>query len=658
MFCPHLLNTLAGRILAAGIFVALSYAPVFTQNLNPDSLVKIVNSNLHDTLRIDAGKKLGQYYLESDPVKSLAYFFPALDLAKKSGNHFQEALVLENIGVAYDYKDDMDSCLHYLNLAARYFNSHNMPVDQSHVLNDIAAAWYLRGNYELALRTYFEALELRKKAGIPKFISQSLNNIGIVYKSRKDYANAVKYYKESLVIKEKLNDEPGIFNTLLNIGSLYQARDMFDSAHYFATAALKVAQQLNQARDIALAKTNVGTAMVNLKNFDGEQYLKEAEMFGLANNDRAILVVTHEANGDLALSRKDFKKAIIAYQKGLDLTKNISRREQMVLFYQKLAKSYNLMGDHAKAFRFLQEGQNLADTLLNAENLRQMNELSVVYETSQKAKEIERLNAETRIKDAETRQSKRERNSFILISALLLALAIVAYRAFISNKRKKEQLDVQNQVIETALHEKEILLKEIHHRVKNNLQLVSSLLNLQSYFIKDEMALDAVKDSRNRVQSMALIHQNLYQEENLTGIDVADYINKLTDNLFQSYNIHGNRIKLIKDIQPLNLDIEVVVPLGLILNELITNSLKYGFPGNREGALRISLKEEDALLKIRVHDNGVGLPEDFSSQDNKSFGYNMIRDFLHKMKGEMRVFSEDGAKIEIDIRQYKGVLHE
>lgn len=646
------------RIIITGLVISQVWTAAIAREPDVDSLLKVLHSNQRDTFKIVAGKKIGQFYIDSDPPKALSYFFPALKLAREKGYFFQEGVILESIGVAYDYKDNLDSCLYYLGLSNQVFKVRQMTIDQSHVFNDIAAAWYLRGNYELALRNYFEALDFRKKANMPEFISQSLNNIGIVYRSRKDYANAIKYYKESLAIKEKLNDQPGIFSTMLNLGSLYQNRDVFDSAYYYGAKALEIATALKRDKDIAFAQVNVGTAMINLGKMEGEPYIRKAEQYALVNNDKTILVVAEEAYGDIAMSRNNFKKAAEYYEKGLEIARSVSRREQMKLFYRKLAQCHSKMGDGQGAYQFLKQSQALSDTLLNTENIRHMNELSVVYETTQKEKEIERLNAETRVKDAETQQRKTERNYFILASLLLLTLAVVAYRAFISNENKNKQLNAQNQVIEEALRDKEILLKEIHHRVKNNLQMVSSLLNLQTYFIKDEMALDAVKDSRNRVQSMALIHQNLYQEENLTGIDVADYINKLSDNLFQSYNLHGGRIKLIKDIQPLNLDIEVVMPLGLMLNELITNALKYAFPDHREGAIRITLKEEAGLLKLSVYDNGVGMPDHFPENDHKSFGFNMIRDFLRKLKGEMRVLSEDGTKIDIDIKNYKVALHE
>jgi two-component sensor histidine kinase len=207
-------------------------------------------------------------------------------------------------------------------------------------------------------------------------------------------------------------------------------------------------------------------------------------------------------------------------------------------------------------------------------------------------------------------------------------------------------------LIETSLREKEILLKEIHHRVKNNLQMISSLLSLQTDYIKDEHALDAVKESRNRVHSMALIHQNLYQEDDLTGIYVHEYIGKLCDNLFNSYNIRPGKINLLREIQPMHLDVEIVVPLGLMLNELITNCLKYAFPAG-EGTIKIILEEANNKLRICLYDNGFGLAPDINITESGTFGFKMIDAFIQKMKGDIKIYSEDGTKVELTVRNFK-----
>jgi tetratricopeptide (TPR) repeat protein len=450
------------------------------------------------------------------------------------------------MGVAYDYKVSLDSCQYFLGKSLEIYESQGLPLKQSHVITDMGLAWFLRGNYELAIRNHLAALELRKQAGIKKFISQSMNNLGLAYRARKDYPAAINYYRQSLVLKEEAGDNKGILNTYINIGSLYQSRLIYDSAFYFAEKGLQIATKINALKDIAGCKGNMGDALLNMGRIpEAKKFLKEAEAIALPINYTPCLITVYHAMGNILAKEGDLKEALSYFQNGLDLSASNERQEQMLNFTDKLAETYRALGLLDKALYFKDSSTAISGRLLNEENLRQINEMTAVYQATEKEKQIVVLNAEKNVVSSLAGRRKKERNYFIVASLLFLGMAGFAYKAYMANRKKKEELNRKNAIIQKALSEKDVLMKEIHHRVKNNLQVVSSLLSLQSNYIKDEQALDAVNDSRNRVQSMALIHQNLYQENNLTGIDVQDYIGKLCDNLFASYNIHPGKIKLI-----------------------------------------------------------------------------------------------------------------
>jgi len=214
-------------------------------------------------------------------------------------------------------------------------------------------------------------------------------------------------------------------------------------------------------------------------------------------------------------------------------------------------------------------------------------------------------------------------------------------------KRRNAQIANQNNVISKSLSEKDMLLREIHHRVKNNLQLVSSLLTLQGRSINDHAALEAINEGKSRVRSMALIHQDLYNKENLKEINVKNYIEKLLTELFSTYNIDSEKIKLKMNIQNLEIDVDTLVPLGLIMNELITNSLKYAFPATNEGYLYVSLTQKENQLHLVVEDNGVGY--DPFAIDRNSFGSTLINTLTEQLEGEMNIYNENGTRVEISI---------
>lgn len=639
------------------ILLFLKTGQLAAQNAEVDSLRNVLLVYKEDSSLFDANRLMATHLWESDPDSAIFFGKKALAIAKKMDDKAKTAMGFQAIGVAYDYKDNLDSCLFYLNEGLAVYKAANHPEGASHILSDIAIAYYFRGNYELALRNHFEALEFRQKSGNKRFIAISYNNIGLVYRSRKEYANAAAYYQKSLAIKKEINDEQGILNSMLNIGSAFQSQGLYDSAYRYANDALKQAVKINAQDDILAAKVNIGAALVNLGRYpEALLLLREVEQKSIAQNLKNNLYSVYESLGDLYANKGQYEEADIYFKKGLAITSQSSRLEQKGIFLRKLAKNSFSKNEYRQAYEYLEQSKQVTDTLFSSENSRQINEMAAIYEAGQKEKQIEKLNGDNIVSITLAQQRKEERNYFIIASVLLLGMAALAYRAFISNKKKKELLAVKNEIIQKSLTENEFLMKEIHHRVKNNLQVVSSLLKLQSHYIKDEQAQEAVKESRNRVQSMALIHQNLYQDNNLSGIDVQDYISKLCENLFQSYNVHPQRIKLKTEIQALQLDVDTVVPVGLILNELITNSLKYGFPEEQEGVIKIIVQESNGTLQLKVYDNGVGLPDDFFTKYRETFGYKMIDAFVQKMKGELKTYSEEGTKVEITVSNYKPAI--
>jgi PAS domain S-box-containing protein len=214
------------------------------------------------------------------------------------------------------------------------------------------------------------------------------------------------------------------------------------------------------------------------------------------------------------------------------------------------------------------------------------------------------------------------------------------------------QLKKSEEQVEKSLSEKEILLREIHHRVKNNLQLMSSLLRLQSHHLKEEDVLNMFKEAETRVRSMALFHEKLYQSESLAEVDSGEYINGLLSYLTQSYGHVGTRITVLDDVRDVTLGIDCAIPLGLIITELFSNCLKHGFPGEREGWVRISLKTRGQNeFELTVADNGVGLPEDVDLENPKTFGLDIVWTFVKQLQGVVEVNREQGTEFKVTFRE-------
>ena len=205
--------------------------------------------------------------------------------------------------------------------------------------------------------------------------------------------------------------------------------------------------------------------------------------------------------------------------------------------------------------------------------------------------------------------------------------------------------------IQDSLHEKEILLQEIHHRVKNNMQIISSLLSIQTRYVDDEESINILKESQNRVKSLAMIHEKLYKSHNFNKIHLLDYIESLVWDLFYSYAIEKGRIKPILDIDDIELNIETSVPCGLIITELVSNSLKYAFPDHREGELEVSLKVIDNYYELTISDNGVGIPEDIDFFNTDSLGLQLVNSLTDQIDGEIYFDRSNGTKFTITFKE-------
>jgi len=223
-------------------------------------------------------------------------------------------------------------------------------------------------------------------------------------------------------------------------------------------------------------------------------------------------------------------------------------------------------------------------------------------------------------------------------------------------KENSERINTER-LMKFQLDEKEILLKEVHHRVKNNMQVIISLLNLQASTIDDTKIHELYRESQNRIKSMALIHEKLYQSKDLSHVDFSEYVNSLTSYLSHSYLSGGKTIEISTKTQKTPLEYDTVISLGLIINELVSNSMKYAFNGQKHGKIEISLKKEkDNLLHLYVSDNGIGFPEQIDFRNTKSLGLQLVCSLAEQIGGNVSMCNKKGTKFHIQF-QYKNKKH-
>jgi two-component system, sensor histidine kinase PdtaS len=270
--------------------------------------------------------------------------------------------------------------------------------------------------------------------------------------------------------------------------------------------------------------------------------------------------------------------------------------------------------------------------------------LKIQYETEKKDNNIRILNQEAALQKVVIKQDKFAREVMIGGAALLVLFLGLLYNRYRLKQRSNKQL-------QHLVDEKEFLLKEIHHRVKNNLQIVISLLNTQSKFLNNEEALAAISESRHRMQAMSLIHQKLYQSENVAFVGMQGYIRELVSYLDSSFNT-GKKIHFDLDIDPIDMDISQAIPVGMILNEAITNSIKHAFADQSNGIIIINMKVlPHQMILFEIGDDGKGMMIDQNAAFNQSMGMRLIRGLIEQIGGELTIRNDKGFMLSTTFQQ-------
>lgn len=518
--------------------------------------------------------------------------------------------------------------------------------------NFIGMYHYYNGNHRQAIGYYLEALPYFTAIRDTYYIAMMHNNIGAAYEYRKEPENSISYYQSALRYFTMLQDTLWMANVLNNIGiQLNIASRHLESLENFTKARLLYVA-LQDSSMLAVINTNMSECYrlkgdyhkakaLNLEYLSAYKRFHTTDVLG---NVHSSLARTYLALGQLEESKAHNAMAIRIR------TEN-NFRFNLPNNYEIESLIFEKEGDYQKALMAYKNFKAAQDSMFNKEKDERITQLITEYEVQEKDQEIQMLASQNELKNLRIEKSNRQKLIFGLGATSLLIFAIALFYLLRLKSKTNADLAEKNKLISKALAEKDILLREIHHRVKNNLQMISALLYLHGKSVDDSSAQEALMESQNRVQSMAMIHQNLYQDENLLGVSIKDYLDKLLNHLISSYNIEKDRITILKKIDIPQMDVDTVIPLALIINELISNALKYAFRDGRHGEIKVSLQQTDGLINLEVSDNGMGLPEHFSVESSSNFGLKLINILCDRLGATWTAHSEKGTRIVIHIPQ-------
>lgn len=631
---------MAGRLIC--IFLVFLSVPLFGQDFQAiDSTLKELKKSQPDTTKVALYNDLSWFWSSYDFKKALNYGNKALQLSNSSHYEKGRGDSYNMLAGVYDYVGKYDSAMICYNKSLKIRKKLGDSVGVANVYNNIGISFYFRRDYKNALHYYIKAARLREKINDISGYSQSLTNIGVIYRGMGDYENAIKTYRKTLVVKNKLGDIDGAYRVHINMGVVFQNMKKLDSALFHSKKALLLAEEINDTTYLTSIYINTGAVYKDLGNFDQAiNQLKKAEEIFKNIDNQHDLVYCLQLLGECYYLKKQYAIALEYYQQTLQISSKLQRNEILQAVLLDLSSLYATIGEHEKAFLFQSQYVTLKDSLFDIENKKQVNELEAQFESELKEKEIARLAAQDKLNELEIeKQEDRQTILWITIVSIVILTTIILFSLFRRNRDNKK-IRNQNNQIQKSLDEKEILLREIHHRVKNNLQVISGLLELQEELHTHPETGKLIAEAQSRIQSMALIHEMLYQTTDISQIDFQLYTEKMVEMILSGFS-GDHKINKKIELKNYSFSIDTIIPLGLLLNELITNSCKYVFVPKLGDTLIITIEKNENYFILKVSDNGPGIKE--NNNRKNSFGLKLVNMLSRQLKGNVEYKTENGA---------------
>lgn len=582
-----LTRTLTGRAKTLMILCCFLCPGISVQAQNDTNAVK----ELHKKIRI---------FQLNDEIDSIAFYEQrAMEISQKINYEFGITHALTTFGLIHRIKGDYSKALDNFFKALAIYEHKK---DTFHILvqiSNIASVYYLQADSKKAKTYYLEAITISRRIGDRRIESDNLCNLAGVYNDEGDYANSEKCLNDALKIDRDMNNDIGVTHELVDLGQLYLGSGQYEKALAFAREALALSEKLGYEDVISTCYKTMGQASFTMHKYaDAESY---------------------------------FLKALKISREMHDMNDKMQIESNLSTFYEET-------GNPDKALLHYKNYIQYRDSMYNEENTRKTVETEMNYEFDKKQAAIKYENDKLVYQlGADNTLHRQWGFFFIVVIVLILVVLFFVKRAYDNKKKLATMLAAEDQ-------RKDVLLQEVHHRINNNLQIISSLLTLQANTADNEKLTEYLVQSQNRIQSLSAMHELLYDTNSPLEINMKDYLHKMLDFHRDVAGSMSIPVAIKEEVASVFFPTKLAVPVALIINELVTNSLKYAFAEKENGCVKVTLQEKPGEENwiVTVSDNGKGLPEEGSGRKD-SLGLKLVNIMTRQIKGTFLSKNDQGA---------------
>lgn len=600
----------------------------YAQQKTYDSLEKKLKEAVSPDQKLEILNQLVAVSFNKNISQALMYANQGVELADKTGNKQWQPKFYEMAGRMHANMIHLDTASVFFDKAMAGYQQLGDKEGQASTAFKMAWVYKKKGETDKAMSKDLYALKLMEETGNKAMICNALTRISDDLTRQERLEEAKDFALRAIEMAEKNNLSSELFYVYFNAGNVAMSANDYKSSLDYYNKAMKIVKEqdlgMGSLCDITNSHGNALKRMGRYKEakYDYETALKLAKK---ANYQNAI-TATIANLGEINLLMGNYTQALGYQLETVRLQEQDKDLSNLTENYQHVSTIYEKLGNYKSALEYQKKAYHMRDSVASIKSDTTMSKMLTRYETNKKEETIES-------QQNEISQQKKLQGLTIGILFLMfvfIVFGIISYRLRVKRSRLLAAKNAEN----------ELLLKEIHHRVKNNLEVVSSLLALQSAQIDDPNTKEAMREGQNRVHSIGIVHQKLYQATNLGAIEMKDYFLNLSESILDSFGAE-NRVKIELAMEKLEIDIDTAVPLGLIVNELLTNTIKYAFPHGKQGNVVIKLeKRKTGILHLEVSDDGIGKSNIIKGT---GFGSQLISLLTRQLRGHMKEEINNGT---------------